>query len=194
MIQLVWLTISFQIFMALTLSYNLFIPIHKSCSYRSISLQEFKQNDLRTCCSSSKSRKKKKRRVYVKPWLKRRKNLELYGTVLAELQLEEEYNYNIVLQMTSENFVEIFQLIKDDIPNENTNLKELILPRLNLQLQLAFYQQGSIVANSSGFAGRLPGFCIFSRIPHGFGIVLGFSRIYKRWPRKHMDFSRILKR
>ena len=32
--------------------------------------------------------------------------------------------------MPSENFEEIFQLIKDDIPNENTNLRELILPWL----------------------------------------------------------------
>ena len=32
--------------------------------------------------------------------------------------------------MPSEDFEEIFQLIKDDIPNENTNLRELILPWL----------------------------------------------------------------
>ena len=32
--------------------------------------------------------------------------------------------------MTFENFEEIFQLIKDDIPKENTNLRELISPRL----------------------------------------------------------------
>ena len=32
--------------------------------------------------------------------------------------------------MTSENFEEIFQLIKDDTPKENTNLRELISPRL----------------------------------------------------------------
>ena len=79
----------------------------------------------------------------MKAWLKRRKNLELYGTLLAELRLEEEYNYNILLRMTSENFEEIFQLIKDDIPKENTNLRELIPPRLYLQPQLAFYQQES---------------------------------------------------
>ena len=66
----------------------------------------------------------------MKAWLKRRKNLEFYGTLLAELRLEEEYNYNILLRMTSENFEEIFQLIKDDIPEENTNLRELIPPRL----------------------------------------------------------------
>ena len=66
----------------------------------------------------------------MKIWLKRRKNLELYGTLLAELRLEEEYNYNILLRMTFENFEEIFQLIKDDIPKENTNLRELISPRL----------------------------------------------------------------
>ena len=67
----------------------------------------------------------------MKAWLKRRKNLELYGTLLVELRLEQEYNYNILLRMTSENFEEIFQLIKDDIPKENINLRdELILPRL----------------------------------------------------------------
>ena len=32
--------------------------------------------------------------------------------------------------MTSENFEEIFQLIKDDISKENTKLKEIIPPRL----------------------------------------------------------------
>ena len=41
--------------------------------------------------------KREKKGVYVKAWLKRRKNLELYGTLLAELQLEEEYNYNILI-------------------------------------------------------------------------------------------------
>ena len=51
----------------------------------------------------------------MKPWIKRRKYLELYGTLLAELRLEEEFNYNILLRMTSENFEEISQLIKDDI-------------------------------------------------------------------------------
>ena len=56
----------------------------------------------------------------MKPWL----------TLLAELPLEEEYNYNILLRMTSKNFEEIFQLIKNDIPKENINLRELISPRL----------------------------------------------------------------
>ena len=50
-----------------------------------------------------------------------------------ELRLEEVYDYNIPLQMTSENFEEIIHLIKDDIPKEN----------YNLQPHLAFYQQGS---------------------------------------------------
>ena len=50
-----------------------------------------------------------------------------------ELRLEEEYDYNIPLQMTSENVEEIIHLIKDDIPKE----------KCNLQPHLAFYQQGS---------------------------------------------------
>ena len=50
--------------------------------------------------------------------------------LLAEMWLEDEYDYNILLRMTSENFEEIFQLIKDDITKENTKLRELMLPRV----------------------------------------------------------------
>ena len=57
-------------------------------------------------------KKRKKRRVCVKPWFTGRKNLEFYETLLAELLLEEQYNYTILLRMTSENPEEIFQLIK----------------------------------------------------------------------------------
>ena len=68
--------------------------------------------------------------MYVKAWLITRKKIELYGTLLAQLQLEEEYNYNILLHMTSENFEKILQLIKDDMPDKKTKLRELIPPRL----------------------------------------------------------------
>ena len=44
--------------------------------------------------------------------------------------LEDEYNYNILLRMTSKNFKEIFQQIKDDITKENTKMRNLIQPRL----------------------------------------------------------------
>ena len=71
--------------------------------------------------------KGKKRRICVKPWLKLGLN---YETLLAELRLEDGHNYNILLRMTSENFEEIFQLIKDDITKENIKMRELIPPRL----------------------------------------------------------------
>ena len=131
MTELVRLTIGLHIFIAFTLSYKLFIT-----------LQEFKQNDLRTSCSSSSSNyctnfrekqvkeKEKKRRVSGKPWFKRRKNLEFYETLLAELRLEDEYKYNMLLRMTYENYEEIFQLIKGDITKENTKMRELVPPRL----------------------------------------------------------------
>ena len=66
----------------------------------------------------------------MKHWLNRRKNLELYGTLLAELRLEEECNYNIPWRMTSENFEDIFQPIKEDMTKANTKLRELIPLRL----------------------------------------------------------------
>ena len=74
----------------------------------------------------SKSRQKvKKRRISVKPWFKRKKNLEFYETLLAELRLENEHNYDILLRMTSENFEEVFQLIKDDITKASLTLNDL---------------------------------------------------------------------
>ena len=50
--------------------------------------------------------------------------------LLAEMRLEDEYNYNILLRMTSKNFEEIFQLIKSNITKKNTKLRELTPPRL----------------------------------------------------------------
>ena len=60
----------------------------------------------------------------MKLWLiKIRKNLEFDETLLPKLRLKDEYNYDIILRMTSENFEEIFQLIKDDITKENTKMR-----------------------------------------------------------------------
>ena len=78
--------------------------------------------------SEKNKSKKKKKRVCVKPWLKRRKNLEYYETLLLELRLEGKYNYKILLRMTSENFEETFQLIKHDKTKQNTEMTELITP------------------------------------------------------------------
>ena len=48
----------------------------------------------------NKSRKKRqKRKVRIKLWLKRRKNLGFYETLVAELRSEDEYNYKNYLQM-----------------------------------------------------------------------------------------------
>ena len=74
----------------------------------------------------------------MKLWLKRRKHLEFYEPLLAELRLKDVYYYNIILRMTSENFEEILQLIKDDITEENTKMRELISPRLQLAATIGF--------------------------------------------------------
>ena len=46
--------------------------------------------------------------------------------------------------MTSENFEEKFQLIKENIPKENTNFRELILPRLELAARIGFLSTGEL--------------------------------------------------
>ena len=66
----------------------------------------------------------------MKPWYKRRKNLGFHETLLAELWLESEYNLKFYLSMTSKNFEEMFQLVKDGITKENTKMREIIPSRL----------------------------------------------------------------
>ena len=70
------------------------------------------------------------------------------------MRLEDQYSYKILLQTTSENFEEIFQLIKDDITKENTEIRELILPRLQLAATIGFLSTGELyysTMNSSTF-------------------------------------------
>ena len=74
----------------------------------------------------------------MKHWVKRRQGLGVFETLLAGLQLEDECNYKDYLRMTSENFEEIFQLIKDDIRKENTKMREPIPPRLKLAATIRF--------------------------------------------------------
>ena len=126
--------------------------VYKSCLYRVFSLQEFKLKEARRSWTTpilaliskkSKSRKKrKKRNVGMKLRLKRRKNLRVYETLLAELRLEDEYNYKNYLRMSFENFDEIIQLIKDDIIKKKLKWKTQSYSDYTLQPQLAFYKQG----------------------------------------------------
>ena len=44
--------------------------------------------------------------------------------------------------MTSENFEKIFQLIKDDITKDNTKIRKLIPPRLELAATIGFLSTG----------------------------------------------------
>ena len=78
----------------------------------------------------------------MKHWLKRRQGLGVFETLLAGLQLEDECNYKDYLRMTSENFEEIFQLIKDDIRKKNTKMREPIPPRLKLAATICFLSTG----------------------------------------------------
>ena len=70
----------------------------------------------------SKSRKKGKK-VCVRPWLKRRK--KIMNLCLQNFGYKMNIIIKFYLQITSGNFEEIFQLIKDDINKENTKMKEL---------------------------------------------------------------------
>ena len=81
-------------------------------------------------------------KTWLKTWLKRRNNLQYYETLLQELRSEGKFDYNILLRMTSENFEEIFHLIKYDKTKENTEITELIPPTLLLSVTIGFLSTG----------------------------------------------------
>ena len=54
------------------------------------------------------------------------------------MRLEVEYKYKNYLRMASENFEEIFQLMKNHITKENTQMRELIPSRLQLPATTGF--------------------------------------------------------
>ena len=91
---------------------NCSYQIHKSRSYQGGLNKNFlvcTEYSAFKCLSKisqekNKSRKKRqKRKVGLEPWLKRRKNLGFYETLLPELRLEHKYNYKNYLRMTSKN-------------------------------------------------------------------------------------------
>ena len=105
-----------------------------------------KLNNTNSCTNFQKKQVKeneKKRNVGMKLRLKRRKYFRVFETLLAELRLEDEYNYKNYLRMSFENFEEIIQLIKDDIiKKKKLKWKTQSYSDYTLQPQLAFYQQG----------------------------------------------------
>ena len=129
-------------------TYRVIKFVHTAYSiFRSLNTISEKQAAAATIIALLLKKKKKrksrqKRKVWVKPWLKRRRSLGVYETLLAELWLEDECNYKNYLRMTSENFEEIFQLIKYDIRKENTNMREPIPPRLKLAATIRFLATG----------------------------------------------------
>ena len=74
--------------------------------------------------------KRKKQKSLCKTLASKKKKLRNSWNSACRTALEDEYNNNILLRMTSENSEEVFQLIKDNIPEENTILRELIPPTL----------------------------------------------------------------
>ena len=136
-------TSSFSVFrFSLRLHYhtNCSYRVHKNCSYRVFSLQEFKRNESRTSCSSSNyctnfqekkvKEKERKKKSLCKTLARKKKKIRFYETLFAEVRLEVAYNYKNYLRMASENFEEIFQLMKNHITKENTQMRELIPSRL----------------------------------------------------------------
>ena len=69
-----------------------------------------------------KTKQRKKRSVWVKPWLQRKNKLGVYHTLLQELRIEAEDEYNKFLRMSPEVLDELLTLVKPEIEKEPTKL------------------------------------------------------------------------
>ena len=69
----------------------------------------------------------------------------------AELRLKDKFSYNILLRMTSENFEEIFQLIKDDIDQTVTGSHNWLFINREIVSYVFEYYFSCSTMNSSTF-------------------------------------------
>ena len=102
----------------------------------------------RAYCSNSSNIERKLPSVRPKALTKKRKR-DKKKCICKSFRVRR--NDKMYLQMPSENFEEIFQLVKDDITRENTKMRESIPPRLTFAAIISLFINREILKESSVF-------------------------------------------
>ena len=102
----------------------------------------------RAYCSNSSNIERKLPSVRPKALTKKRKR-DKKKCICKSFRVRR--NDKMYLQMPSENFEEIFQLVKDDITRENTKMRESIPPRLTFAAIISLFINREILQESSVF-------------------------------------------
>ncbi|XP_064469905.1 uncharacterized protein LOC135384640 [Ornithodoros turicata] len=68
----------------------------------------------------------RKRRVWVKPWLSRRKAQRCYENLMRELTLEDAESYRSWIPMDTNTFEELLSLVRPHISKQDTNFRQAI--------------------------------------------------------------------
>ena len=102
----------------------------------------------RAYCSNSSNIERKLPSVRPKALTKKRKR-DKKNCICKSFRVR--HNDKMYLRMPSENFEEIFQLVKDDITRENTKMRESIPPRLTFAAIISLFINREILKESSVF-------------------------------------------
>lgn len=92
--------------------------------------------------SPKKQRKRSKRKVWVKPWIARRKDLGFSATFLSETRIEDPKTYRNFLRMSPEKFDELLELVRPYITKSDTFFRDAIPAKVKLEVVLAYLATG----------------------------------------------------
>ena len=152
-INLIWQTFSVKFFLQFNLKSN-------TCLHDQFKLKKsrrvflFTMDNQRVRVASaclilvmlSKKQKKRKRRQrceWVKPWLRRRRELGTYDTLLEEFRVEDQFEYQKFLRMSPEIFNELLEKVEPLITKENTVMRDAIPAKVKLAATLRYLATGA---------------------------------------------------
>ncbi|XP_064471520.1 uncharacterized protein LOC135385872 [Ornithodoros turicata] len=84
----------------------------------------------------------RKRRVWVKPWLSRRKAQGCYEKLMRELTLEDAESYRSWIRMDTNTFEELLSLVRPHISKQDTNFRPAICAGERLAITLRHLATG----------------------------------------------------
>lgn len=87
-------------------------------------------------------RRRVKRSIWVRDWVKRRKQFGCYAQLLKELEDEVPYLYKNFLRMNIADFNNVLELVTPIIKKEDTRFRESISPGERLAVTLRFLATG----------------------------------------------------
>lgn len=111
-----------------------------------------------------KKKKSKQKRIWVKPWIQRRRGNGIQDNLLKELQFEDKHSYRRFLRLNDSTFNYIVMKVTPYIERQNTYFRDAISVNDRVMVTLRFLATGESFT-SLQFLTRIPQCTISTIVP-----------------------------